>query len=203
MSECACRCGRRPTGRSRYHEDHRDVARVVRRLLRNARRNAERHHVPCTLAWSDVLPIVLERWPRAGKVRLEVRRRDLSEGLHADNVRLVERGGLREPSLRSALARCATGARALGLSLDDLIALWRRQKGRCALTGMVLEPTRGSWDAASVVVWENERGRVDLLARAAHAVVSRWGRGALTALVRGESGRLREYDRTAHSQPLR
>jgi hypothetical protein len=182
VSECACRCGRRPTGRSRYHEDHRDVAKVVRRLLRNARRNAERHDVPCALTWNDVLPIVLERWPRAGKVRLEVRRRDLSKGLDADNVRLIERGELREPSLRSALARCAAGARALGLGVDDLIALWRRQKGRCALTGMALEPTRGSWDAASVVVGRDGTGKPALVARAAQVVAGQWGVDVLAEL---------------------
>lgn len=182
---CACGgCGRPPTGRSRYFEDHRQVAVVVRRLLRNATRNGARRGVRCSLTAADLLPLVLDDWPRTGRVGLEVRRVDPGQGVHAGNVRLVETGRERRVDLRSALARCATGARELGLVVDDLVALWRRQRGRCVLSGLELEPDQGAWHPASVVVARDARGRAALLARAVHAVAGTWGPQVLRTIAR-------------------
>jgi hypothetical protein len=182
--ECKCGCRRPRSGRSRFHEDHRQVAVVVRRLLRNATRSAGRQGVPCTLTWNDLLPLVLTDWPRSGEVRLEVRRIDTERGLHPDNVRLVERGGRRPPDVRSALARCATGARELGLAVDDLVDLWRVQRGSCALTGAALEPAQAAWHPLSVAIMRDRRSQPMLVSRAAHAVASTFGEDVLVDLAR-------------------
>lgn len=191
---CACGCGAAlEGGRSRFVEDHRLVAQTVRRLLKNVTRNAVRRGVPCDLAWGDLLRLVLEDWPRSGRVRLEVRRLDLARGFTKNNVRLVERGERRPPSLRSLLARCAPAARALGLGVDDLVGLFRQQRGCCALTGVNLKPERPASHPAAVAVMRDAEGRPMLVARAAHAVAGTWGEGVLVGLAQAvvEWGRAR------------
>ncbi len=182
---CACGCGAAlEAGRSRFAGDHRLVAQTVRRLLKNVTRNAVRRGVPCDLAWGDLLRPVLADWPRSGWHRLEVRRIDLSRGFAADNVRLVSRGARKPPSLRSLLARCAPAARALGLGVDDLVGLFRRQRGACSLTGIDLKPERPATHPAAVAVMRDVEGRPMLVARAAHAVAGTWGEGVLVGLAR-------------------
>lgn len=191
---CACGCGAAlEGGRSRFVHDHRQVARTVRRLLKNAERNAKRRRVLCDLAWADLLALVLKDWPRSGRVILEVRRIDLSRGFTIDNVRLVSRGERRSPSLRSLLSRCAPAARALGLGVDDLVGLFKRQRGLCALTGVNLKPERPAWHPAAVAVMRDAEGRPMLVARAAHAVAATWGEGVLVGLAQAvlEWGRAR------------
>lgn len=183
---CACgACDSDSDPGSRYHGDHHKRLVVARRKLTRLRRYAEARAIIFDIELVDLLDLVHRRWPDTS---WQLRRARRDEGFVPDNIVVFDRRAAAPGGARLLVERAGAALRLRRpddpIEVPTVLEAFRRQQGRCAVSGQRLSiigrPTDG--DALDVRPPLGEDEPVTLVVRAVADHEARWGRRHLMDL---------------------
>lgn len=155
---CACGCGQPKPPTAKFRPGHRSRISACRTRFRRLRQYASQRGIPFSIGPQDVQDLLLPL-PDCGAA-VQIERTDMAKGFEPGNLSLrpkkapeqspeshVSKPAVDVVGLRDLLIRRATRQIRLcfgetkaepPVSLEDVLMLYARQNGRCAVTGMTL-----------------------------------------------------------------